>query len=216
MSTPNGNKKAPTSFLEPINLHNGFEYGELRRQRVLCGWNHDVKTIEKWKKEVDAKTRSLFWITLPATDGQPSPNRVGHISLNSELEPLELELANPDKSVMEISAFFVLPEYRYGGIGRAAVEMLESYATKEPYGSPNCKAVTVNTISKRYTENDGEEWRGVYARRGLEAPPKGKSVEDWYASMGYVKWKEEPRYPDHLLDGTEVKIIASFMKKTLQ
>ena len=202
--------------LEPINLHNGYEYGELRRQRVLCGWDYEVEKLEKWKRDMDAETRSIFWINLPATDSKLSPNRIGHICLNSERDPPELDLANPDKSVMEISTFFILPEYRYGGLGRTAVEMVESYATKEPYGSPNCKVITINTISRRYTENDGDEWRGVYARRGLKAPPKGKSAEDWYASMGYVKWKEEPRYPDRLQDGTEVKLIAVFMKKMIQ
>ena len=202
--------------LEPINLYDGYEYGELRRQRVLCGWDYEVEKLEKWKRDMDAKTRSIFWINLPATDSKSCPNPVGHIGLNSERDPPELDLANPDKSVMEISTFFILPEHRHGGLGRTAVEMVESYATKEPYGSPNCKVITINTISRRYTENDGDEWRGVYARRGLRAPPKGKSVEDWYASMGYVKWKEEPRYPDRLQDGTEVKLIAVFMKKTIQ
>jgi GNAT superfamily N-acetyltransferase len=216
MPLSNGNNEHSKCSLEPINLHNGYEYGELRRQRVLCGWDYDVEKLENWKRDVDAKTRSFFWITLPASDSESSPNRVGHICLNSLLDPPELDLANPDKSVMEIATFFILPEYRYGGIGRSAFEMLESYATKEPYGSKNCKAVTINTISKRYTENDGDEWRGVYARRGLKAPPKGKSMEDWYARMGYVKWKEAPRYPDRREDGTEVKLIAVFMKKTIQ
>src|SRR5215469_3886379 len=215
MPMSNENNKQSECSLEPINLNNGYEYGELRRQRVLCGWDYEVETLEKWKRGMDAKTRSLFWISLPATDAKSS-NRVGHICLNSDRDPPELDLANPDKSIMEIATFFILPEYRYGGLGRVAVEILENCATKEPYGSQNCKVITINTISRRYTENDGDEWRGVYARRGLKAPPKGKSVEDWYASMGYVKWKEEPRYPDRLLDGTEVKLIAVFMKKTIQ
>lgn len=202
--------------LEPINLHDGYEYEELRRQRILCGWNYESKSLDKWKRDIDANTRSLFWINLLATDGKSSLNRVGHIGLNSEIDPPELDLANPDKSVMEISNFFILPEYRHGGLGRIVFEMLESYATKEPYGSPSCKVITINTISRRYTEEDGDEWRGLYARKGLKAPPKGKSMEDWYARMGYVKWKEEPRYPDRLQDGTEVKLLAVFMKKSIQ
>lgn len=215
MPLPNGYDKQTKCSLEPINLRNGYEFGELRRQRVLCGWHHDVEILESWKRHMDAKTRSLFWIILPAIDSKSSPNRVGHICLNSECDPPEPDLANPDKSVVEISTFFILPEYRHGGLGRIVVEMLESYAKKEPYGSTNCKAITINTISRRYTEDDGDEWRGVYARRGLKAPPKGKSMEDWYARMGYVKWKEEPRYQDRLHDGTEVKLIAVFMKKTI-
>ena len=38
--------------LEPINLYNGYEYGELRRQRVLCGWDYEVEKLEKWKRDM--------------------------------------------------------------------------------------------------------------------------------------------------------------------
>ncbi|KAL1850175.1 hypothetical protein VTK73DRAFT_9737 [Phialemonium thermophilum] len=65
--------------------------------------------------------------------------------------------------------------------------------------------MTLHTTSRRYAEDDGDDWRGLYARRGLPTPQKGSSNEDWYARMGYVKWKEEPRYPDRLLDGTEAR-----------
>jgi hypothetical protein len=33
--------------------------------------------------------------------------------------------------------------------------------------------------------------------------------------MGYVKWKEEPMYPEKLLDGTEIMMMASFLRKEL-
>lgn len=154
------------------------------------------------------KTKSFFWIK---PESQPDL-RVGHISLDSEAEPPDLELANPhDKSVLTIARFFVLLEHRGTGIGRAAMEMLESRAQCEPYGSPNCKAVAISTLSRKYWEDD--EYRNEFKwLTGSDPRPRGTSNEDWYARMGYVKWKEVPTYeclrPDR-------KLLAVYMKKII-
>jgi GNAT superfamily N-acetyltransferase len=199
--------------LVPVNLHEKTQFEELRRQRVLCGWDQDH--VSQWRDAMDAKLKSLFWIHVkPAAEDDYK--MAGHISLDSQASPPDPELANPDRSVMTISTFFIFPEHRSGGIGRAAMETLEGYATHEPYGSPDCKEIALTTISRRYTEDDGEEWRGVYKRRGMDAPIKGRSNEDWYVRQGYVKFKEEPRYRDRLLDGTEIMLLASFLRKPLQ
>lgn len=206
-----------------MNLHNPDEFDGLVRQRIACGWNYDRKTIEGWRKAMDEKTKPMFWIVAP-----PSPSAIieylsekpkrqgpylGHIALQSVLEPPELDLADPDKSLMMLSTFFILPEHRYGGLGRAAVQAAEAYARMEPYGSLACKALTLTTLSRQYAEDDGEEWRGSYAKRGLEPPEKGRSIEDWYLRMGYVKFKEAPRYREMTLDGTEIMLVASFLRK---
>jgi GNAT superfamily N-acetyltransferase len=206
-----------------MNLHDPYQFGELRRQRTACGWNFEAKTIESWRAAMDGKTKALFWITIPLADppseesqsvkGESSPNRVGHISLDSDKQPPDYEMAKPDKSVMEISTLYILQEYRRMGLATAAVVQLEGWAKVEPYGSPNCKALTVNTISKRYTEDEGEQWRGLFLKRGLTAPDRGWSTEEWYESMGYVKWKEEYVWNERVLDGMEIKLMAAFMRK---
>jgi len=206
-----------TVTLQPINLYNQGEFDELLRQRVLCGWHDNAEAIEAWRVAVDQKTKSLFWI-IPSPSPSPTVESryAGHIALMSEASPPDEDQARPDKTVMMLSNLFVLKEYRRGGIARAAVEIIEKYARIEPYGSPNCKVITVNTISRRYTEDDGEEWRGSYARRGMEPPPKGSALEDWYARMGYVKWKEAPTYEDTFLDGTPLMLVAAYLRKELE
>jgi len=205
--------------LVPINLHDEDEFEELRQQRIICGWNFDAQIIEGWRKAMSRKTKSMFWITLPSAEGSTNSitkvQRVGHISLDSVSEPPDLDLANPDKSVLTIATFFIYPARRGGGLGRTAMTVLEGFATKELYGSPNCKMIAINTLDKRYTDDD--EWRTMWKRLGRkDAPAKGSSSESWYERMGYVKWKDEPRYQQQMPDGEKVKLIASFLRKKVQ
>jgi GNAT superfamily N-acetyltransferase len=196
-----------------MNLHDKGQFEELYRQRVLCSWDKDC--VPAWRDAMDAGFKSLFWIhTNDSTED--SPQIAGHISLDSSASPPDPQLARSDRTLMTICTFFILPELRSGGLGRAAMELLESYATKEPFGSPKCEAIALTTISRRYTEDDGDEWRGIYKRRGMKLPTKGRSLEDWYVRQGYVKFKEEPRYHDRMLDGTELVLLASFLRKELQ
>jgi ribosomal protein S18 acetylase RimI-like enzyme len=220
-STTNGTiapaPKEPCTY-EPINLHNQAESDELLRQRILCGWANTPRNIEVWRKAIDKGEVVLFWIVPRHLTSSPALQRfAGHIGLENECQPPEHDIARPDKSLIEISTLFVLKEYRHLGLGRTAMRDMERYAQQEPYGSPNCKAVTIHTMSRRYWEDDGDDWRGIYARIDSNArpPAKGTSNEDWYARMGYVKFKEEPRYPTKLLDGTDWKFTAVFMRKEL-
>lgn len=195
----------PKCTLEPMDLLELAQAEELLRQRKICGWSDTPEHIADWQAAIARKAKSLFWIK-PAS--QPDL-RIGHISLDSEAHPQDLELANPiDKSVLSISGLFVLPEHRGGGIGRAAIEALEKVATVEPYGSRNCKTVALTTLSRRYGEDD--EWRAIYEKLvGVEAPKRGKANEDWYTRMGYVKWKDEG-----LWDGPDgYKFIGAFLRK---
>ncbi|ROV98156.1 hypothetical protein VPNG_08593 [Cytospora leucostoma] len=195
----------PKCILEPIDLLEQAQADELLRQRKICGWSDTPEYIAKWKSAIDRKAKSLFWIRRA-----PQPDlRIGHISLDSEAHPPDLELANPiDKSVLTINTLFILPEHRGGGIGRAAIEALEKVATVEPYGSRNCRTVALTTLSRRYGEDD--EWRAIYEKLvGVEAPKRGKANEDWYTRMGYVKWKDEG-----LWDGPDgYKFIGAFLRK---
>jgi GNAT superfamily N-acetyltransferase len=207
------------NILEPMNLHNTTEFDELLRQRVICGWDCSPTTLEAWRAAADIHTISMFWVVPPSLSQLPAPQRHGgHISMQSRTGPPDDKLAGADKPVLHIFNLFILPERRRGGLGRAAVQALEAWAKVEPYGSPECRAITLNAISRRYIEDDGEEWRGLYTRvctsLGIETPAKGSSNEDWYTRMGYVKWKEQPMYPV-LLDGSEIMLIAALLKKEL-
>jgi GNAT superfamily N-acetyltransferase len=218
------NKSAATeavqrSILEPINLYNTTEFDELLRQRVICGWDYSRSNLEAWRTAADAQTISMFWVVPPSLSQLPASQRYGgHIFMQSRTEPSDDKLTHADKFIQHIFNLFILSEHRRGGLGRAAVQALEARAKIEPYGSPECKAITLNAISRRYIEDDGDEWRGMYTRLctnlGIEIPAKGSSNEDWYARMGYIKWKEQPMYPV-LLDGSEIILIAAWMRKEL-
>lgn len=209
--------------LEPINLHDPEQVAELLRQRVICGWDRRPEVIARWRDETDAGLKAPFWIQPPPPPPPPSsaatsasPNvRIGHISLDSTASPPDLSLANPhDKSVLAITNLFVLPEHRRGGIARAAVDVLTSLAKTEPYGSRTCTAVAVTAISKRY--HDEDEWRARYEwLSGMAAPERGRANEDWYVRMGFVKWKEEPRYDAEVPGREGEKFVASFLRKEI-
>ena len=210
---------AQRSILEPMDLHNPTEFDELLRQRVICGWACSSSTIAAWRAAADAQTITIFWVVPPSRSQLPAPQRLGgHISMRSNAEPADGKRAPADQPALHIFNLFILPEHRRGGLGRAAVHALEACAKVGPYGSPECKAITLNAISRRYIEDDGEEWRGLYTKVctsvGIEVPAKGSSNEDWYARMGYVKWKEQPMYPV-FLDGSEILLIAASLRKEL-
>jgi GNAT superfamily N-acetyltransferase len=217
--TQSSPKQRTKCELIPINLDNEHEFEELRQQRIICGWNSEHRILEGWRNAMTRKIKSMFWITIHSTDDLKSTasqvQKAGHISLDSASEPPDLELANPDKSVLTIATFFIYPAYRGGGLGRTAMGLVESYATKEPYGSPNCKTIAINTLDKRYWEDDG--WRTMWKRLGRkDAPTRGSSKEAWYERMGYVKWKSEPRYQQRTEAGEPEMMIASFLRKKLQ
>ncbi|EED19823.1 conserved hypothetical protein [Talaromyces stipitatus ATCC 10500] len=140
--------------------------------------------------------------------------RAGHISLDSYADPPDPELALEDRSILTVQTFFILPEYRTGGVGRAAMDLVEVLATKEPYGGPRCHTLTLTTASKKYLEIDEPEWKGIWKKFGMDIPKF--SAQIWYEKLGYVYWKEEPRYRSPTLDGSTLVVIASFMRKKLQ
>jgi len=153
--------------LEPIDLHNEAEFAELHRQRLLCGWNNQPAHLEAWRQRLDDATLALFWIVPPHLAAEPPARRhVGHIGLSRAAHPPDLDVANPDGSMLLLTTFFILPGHRGGGLGRAAVAALEARARMPPVGSPDCRALSVQTISRRYFEDSGDEWRGVDLLRG--------------------------------------------------
>jgi GNAT superfamily N-acetyltransferase len=190
--------------LEPADLREQSQVDELLRQRKICGWKTRPSDMASWKERAEARATTLFWIKPTA---QPDL-RVGHISLDKVSE---------DPSSLNIADLFVLPEHRGGGIARAAFQAVEEMATTEPYGSKNCRTLLIDTLSRKYS--DDEKMRLEYNQlTGVWPNPKGKTNEEWYGRMGYVTYKEEPLYPE--IEGrptsTQKLLLASFMKKEMR
>ncbi|PSR82445.1 hypothetical protein BD289DRAFT_14144 [Coniella lustricola] len=212
-----------TCILEPVDFSDEGQCAELLRQREICGWAKTQEDIAAWREATAARIKSMFWIqkVVAEQDAQPpgaasSLIRIGHVSLDAEAEPPNLELANPhDRSVLTISRLFILPEHRKGGVGRAAVAMLEEYARQEPYGSRNCRTIAITTLSRRYCEEDA--YRAEYLLASGESEPlqRGTSNEDWYARMGYVKWKDEPLYLQPMAGRQDFRLVAAYMRKAI-
>lgn len=200
--------------LEPMNLHDQDQVAELLRQRIICGWNKTPDFVASLRDAMDAGEKAAFWINKPSHP-RGAVLRIGHVSLDSTASPPDLGLANPhDKSVLAISNLFVLPEHRKGGVGRAAVDVLGQLAKEAPYGSPNCRAVAVTALSKKY--HDDDEWRARFEwLNDTPAPERGRANEDWYVRMGFVKWKEEPRYPSEVPSREDHQFWASFLRKEI-
>ncbi|KAL3472538.1 hypothetical protein BJX99DRAFT_214067 [Aspergillus californicus] len=196
--------------ITPINLTNSTEYETLRQQRNLCGWDNTPDKFTLWRQKQEEGLKSFFWITVPCrTNGPDEPDdaiiRAGHISLDAYAEPADDELANASKTNLTIQNFFISPEYRAGGIGRAAMGLVEEMATKKPYGSPECEYITLTTMSKKHYY---DPVLGPHIRKVMPL-----CNQEWYERQGYVAWKEEGRYPDTLPDKTKIVYDAVFMRK---
>ncbi|OOF98304.1 hypothetical protein ASPCADRAFT_205555 [Aspergillus carbonarius ITEM 5010] len=201
--------------LTPINLHNPPEYTLLLHHRTICGWHATDNALLSWREKQDTSLKSFFWITIPNPDPSESasPIHAGHISLDSYADPPDSDLARADKTVLTIQTFFILPEYRATGLGRVAMALVEELATKEPYGSPRCEYLTVNTTSKGYFV-DGAEGKRKEMERIRRDGREGFPVVLWYERLGYVWWKTEERYKYKDGDsGEEVWIEADFLRK---
>jgi GNAT superfamily N-acetyltransferase len=189
--------------VEVIDLHKQQDFDDLIVQRKICGWSFSEEVIAKWRDLADKGLKTIFWIVLP---DQEDP-KVGHVSLASKAEPHDPDLAQEDKSVMTISSFFILPQYRGGGIGRKVMDLMEDMATKEPYGSPNCKAIAIDTFSYKYYDHSHPLWE--MTKKHLEKQP---SNQLWYERRGYVRFTEKPRYVEKTIGG-DIIFDAAFLRK---
>ncbi|KAJ5776346.1 uncharacterized protein N7511_001357 [Penicillium nucicola] len=203
---------SPKCYLEPVDLHKEDQFHEMRRQRTICGWDSDPQTLQRWKETHN--TKRLFWIILPHLNAGNETIHTGHISLDASSGLLEPNLAPENRTELSISSFFILPEYRALGLGKQAVKLIENMATTEQFGNPRCRYITLTALSKRYVYDEAPEWRGVWARLGL-CPPSF-SIQEWYESLGYVAWKEEPITEEKGTDGQVILLWEAFMKKDLR
>lgn len=133
--------------LRPLNLDNEDEYRLLQFQRTQCGWHYKDSHLDLWRDQATTGTKCLFWIVISSPVADASPLFAGHISLDSVSGDPRQELARADRSLLTISTFFVVPEFRAKGIGKQAMVGIESLARSEPFGSPRCAAITIMSLS---------------------------------------------------------------------
>ncbi|MCJ1432777.1 hypothetical protein MMC27_002134 [Xylographa pallens] len=119
--------------------------------------------VSQWPEE-----RNPIFDTATSLRGVPRvPSKslsfvpVGHISLDSENR--DPTLANEREHLYCIATFFISPILRSHGIGRAAMDTVESMAQEAPLLA---KALALNTVAKEQFY-DTEEWP-AYGRE----PPK--------------------------------------------
>lgn len=203
----------------------------LASQRDICGYG--TPSIPYWREACSQSLRTVFWICLPASPNPPSGTAiithegndylaVGHIALDrtdvAGIEPFEREdsLTAEDGSVLTITILFVHPAFSKRGFASSAVRQLEGYARAEPYGSENCRAVTVHCLSPRHTKAggiEGEEGMGAFRMMGVE--PDERSSNGFFERLGYVQYKEIPRYWAPTTEGGKVRLYVVCLRKEL-
>ena len=143
---------------------------------------------------------------------------VGHVSLNKVDTPNspglapDTSLASGDGKIMTITTLFVLPSFASSRFGSFAMDQCETWARQLPFGSPQCEAVTINTMSPRYMLGglDGLEGMGRWEAMGSQIP-KDNSL--WYTRRGYVKFDEAIRYFTPNPHGGQWSWFGIFMRK---
>lgn len=197
-----------------INLENEYERDVLAQQRRICTWGEDK--IPFWRAHQYPGDRAMFWVTLAKdTDaislteqpGLATLTRdgetvwlVGHVSLDkidapsTEGAPPDESLTSPDGSVLTISSLFVMPQVQKLRLGAFAMDQCELMAQHLPYGSPNCIAITVNTMDPRYTPGGPEGPDGVDRWKLLGWPTPKMDNSSWYKRRGYQTYKNQIRY----------------------
>jgi len=204
----------PGTKLVRINFENEYERDILFEQRKICTWGKD--RIPYWREKQLNGERAMFWVTLPKNTNAIALTEqlglgtlirdentfwlVGHVSLDrtdtpsSEGQPLDESLTRPDGSVLTISSLFVMPVVKGLRLGAFAMDQCEMMAQQPPYGSPNCIAITVNTLSSRYFPGGPEGPDGVGRWESIGEPRPKMDNALWYKRRGYQTYKEQVRY----------------------
>lgn len=147
---------------------------------------------------------------------------VGHISLDagtSDASDLGIDL--PSEGVFWISTFFVTRALQGKGIGRAAMDEIETMATREPL---RARTLMLNTVQKDDQLNVAEDFfpkvspRVTWDFSGRLVNNLSNNVQvtnqDWYTRRGYQLIKTVPDYyhtPDRA--GKIRGVRAVFMRK---
>lgn len=116
---------------------------------------------------------------VPREPSQAAVIPIGHISLdskNKEAEQLGLDI--PAEGVFWIKTFFVVQSVQSQGIGRAAMDEIESMAVREPLWA---RTLMLDTVQR------DDQIREDFAKATYGAVPKVKSsTPGGYVPIAYV------------------------------
>jgi len=148
--------------------------------------------------------------TATALGGKPripssqSFNPVGHISLDAE-SPYP-DQADASKGLYCITTFYISRAIQGGGLGRAAMDTIESEAVNEPLCA---KILSLDTLANE-SANRSEMWAEI----GMKPP--SLSNQDWYGRRGYKVWRFVEGHIQHRDPNGKVwPLDGVFMKKTV-
>ncbi|KAL6917600.1 hypothetical protein ACHAPO_000591 [Fusarium lateritium] len=137
----------------------------------------------------------------PRTPSHTKFHPVGHISLDHTNEKKgDFVLDLPEEGVYWIKTFYISKALRSKGIGRAAMDLVESMAIDEPLCAKTLALDTAqkDTQKRLYREKTGSEL--------------ASSNQDWYERRGYRLIHTEPNF---YTDPEEPPVDAVFLRRDI-
>ncbi|OJD33314.1 acyl-n-acyltransferase [Diplodia corticola] len=182
----------------------------------ICFSPGDPELEEKLRRHRDAypKEKDALRDTgasirgVPRTPSMADIHPIGHISLdqgNSDAADLNLDL--PDSGVYWIKNFYISNVLQSGGVGRAAMDMIEAMAVEEPLCA---KTLALDTVHV----DDQVLNAGFFTAQGL--PQRKMSNHEWYRRRGYREIKVVQNFyrePD--AEGNIWDIKTVFMRRDI-
>ncbi|TVY26366.1 hypothetical protein LHYA1_G005999 [Lachnellula hyalina] len=222
--------KSPLVHLIPWDPESPSHIALMTAQRVACGWKSEK--VESWREEQRTGDMNLQWIVptttpvLPSTSSSASASLTdtaptfgaaprtptltpfvpaGHIALTRTYEtPGHMP---PTPHLYFISNFFISPAQQSSGLGRAAMDLIETLATSPP--------LNARTLALSTAVDDGEGREEKLAAFGREAPRV--STQRWYERRGYVPFKRvREMWWETDGKGREWPTEAVFMRKDIK
>ncbi|SGY35118.1 BQ5605_C002g01728 [Microbotryum silenes-dioicae] len=236
--TVNTPEKDELVHLVKFDPESELHVAELKRQRIICGWNEDL--VEGWCNKARRGLKGLVWVMRSSTPAaqayfaaKPLPELeklnltndpearsprpisenfrpIGHASLDWEDMLNDETLASKKLGNITFTSFFLLLSQQGLGLGSLVMDLLEAMAKTPEYGA---KYITLTTLDGDLAR-DPAWWERTL---GLAFDPSKRINEEWYARRGYeVLRKNVPRYPElHKKTGEQVILNAVYMRKNL-
>ncbi|CZR53881.1 uncharacterized protein PAC_03763 [Phialocephala subalpina] len=185
--------------------------GKMTLQWVVLSDNDPEKETKLAQHQLKYPREALPIIdTATALGGKPrTPSSqsfipVGHISLDAESP--NPDQADAEKGLYCITTFYISRAIQRGGLGRAAMDTIESEAVNEPLCA---KVLSLDTLAKESTNRNE-----MLAELGIDL--ESLSNQDWYERRGYKVWRYVEGHIQHRdRNGKVWPLDGVFMKKTV-
>ncbi|CEJ57625.1 hypothetical protein PMG11_06311 [Penicillium brasilianum] len=170
------------------------------------GQARDASHESKANGKLYDTTTSINGVPREATQREFVP--IGHISLDSRYPGVEkVGVSSSAPGLFWIKSFYVSKAYQSKGIGRAAMDEVESMAVREPL------LATMLMLDVIPSE---DQMREDFALATYGAVPKF-STEEWYLRRGYVPVKTVQNFYDVVdRNGKPWDMRTIFMKKEIR